>query len=143
MMRAAYDITRTTLSPVHGEADRNTPLQALTNGTITTMNVNGIMSDVNKQRRVSSLIRGNAAQEPAEVVGLQEVKQSHNRHIGITDNDMHKLAKHVNPGGRSWWTGYTAFLLHPSTLLRAREGVTHQLLTELRTLHEQHPDPDG
>jgi hypothetical protein len=108
----AFHTTRHTVPARTGDHDTAAAqMRNVKNGTLTTMNVNGITTDTEKQRRVAALVRGNQAQVPAEIVGLQEIKQSHDRHLPLDTDTCRRLAQHTNPGGRSYWTAYTAFLL--------------------------------
>ena len=92
--------------------------------TITTLNVAGFLSIVEKQRQAGTVLSGHDAQGPADIALLQEVKVSHRQdttHLAhgpvtaLSADDCQQLASNVNPGGRSWWTPYCAIILAPHT----------------------------
>ena len=104
--------------------------------TITSMNVNGILSDTTKQTAVRGLITGNDIVRPSCIVMLQEIKKSHDRDLGLTNEEKQGLADCTNPGGRSWLTAYCGINLsprmeqheaHAESMLAGRVIVLHML----------------
>ena len=104
----------TTLPMMHGTISgpirRFGPTQP---GTITSMNVNGFMTETSKQLAAADLITGSNAQPGADIVALQEIKAAYNRDEPLGTTDSQTLATNVNPGGRSWWTPYCGVCISP------------------------------
>ena len=82
-------------------------------GAISSINVNGIISDNEKQLKIRNVITGNNAIPPCAVGAFQDIKHSNNRDGTLSDEECRQLADSINPGGRSWWTTYCGLTLHP------------------------------
>ena len=100
---------------IHGPstaADHDTSQQRNFPTTITSLNVNGMFTDEDKQRRVADTISGSGAMLAANYVLIQEVKANH-RDEALDIDACKTLASNVNPGGRCWITPYCMTMASP------------------------------
>jgi exonuclease III len=93
---------------------------------LTTANVAGVISQPRKQQELTSLMHGNAAISPADIIGLQEVKHHNDRDLPLAAEEQQMLADNVAPGCRSAWTAYVGICV--TTAIDHLGGQVHTAL---------------